>query len=234
MKISCSYEDLPNSTSIGKLILIADGIICAKVIEIKKNSIIVQILSNAILGEKKNMNLCGCKINLPTITEKDEIDIIKFGIKEGVDMIAASFVRSKKDVETIRDLLGPKGSKIKIICKIENQEGIDNFEEILEAADGIMIARGDLGMQIPVEKVFIAQKYIIDRCNIAAKPVITATQMLESMIQNPRPTRAEATDVANAVLDGTDCVMLSGETANGEFAKAAVEIMAKVNNKFDS
>lgn len=227
-KIACSYQDLCNSVVVGRKILIADGTIVCKVEEIKESSIIVQVLSNASLGEKKNMNLCGCKITLPTITEKDEDDIVNFGLKEGIDMIAASFVRTASDVEQIRDLLGPKGANVRIISKIENKEGIENFEEILDASDGIMVARGDLGMEIPVEKVFIAQKYMIDKCNLEGKPIITATQMLESMIKNPRPTRAEATDVANAVLDGTDCVMLSGETANGSYPIEAVEIMSKV------
>ncbi len=174
------------------------------------------------------MNLPGQVVKIPTITEKDEDDLVDFAAYYNVDYIAASFVRSAEDVVRIRKLLGTKGNEIKIISKIENGEGLHNFEKILEASDGIMVARGDLGMEIPPEKIFIAQKYMIDMANIAGKPVVTATQMMESMTQNPRPTRAESTDVANAVLDGTDCVMLSGETANGLYPIKTIEIMGRI------
>lgn len=227
-KLACSYKEMTQTVSVGNTILCADGSLVLSVVEIKDTSIMVRAENTATIGERKNMNLPGCVVQLPTLTSKDEDDLANFGVVQGVDMIAASFVRRASDIENIRKVLGPRGRAIKIIAKIENQEGLENYDEILKATDGIMVARGDLGMEIAPEKVFLAQKMMIRKANIAGKPVITATQMLESMIVNPRPTRAECTDVANAVLDGSDCVMLSGETAGGEYPLEAVQMMCRI------
>jgi pyruvate kinase len=227
-KLAVSYKDLPTSVKVGSPILVADGSLVLTVTEVRTMSVLAKAMNTAVLGERKNMNLPGAKVNLPTMTERDEDDIVNFGLVQGVDFIAASFVRCGNDIDNIRAVLGPRGRAIKIIAKIENQEGLENYDEILAKTDGIMVARGDLGMEIPPEKVFLAQKMMIRKANIAGKPVVTATQMLESMIKNPRPTRAECTDVANAVLDGTDCVMLSGETANGDYPLEAVAVMSKI------
>lgn len=226
--IACSYPKLTQSVKVGSRILIADGSLVCDVTEIHDDHVVVKVLNNATVGEKKNMNLPGVKVELPILSDKDINDIVNFGIPNNFDFIALSFAQSAEDIMECKRVLGEAGKHIKIIPKIENVEGIVNFDEILEVSDGVMIARGDLGMEIPLEKVCLAQKYMINKCNKAAKPVITATQMLESMITNPRPTRAEASDVVNAVLDGSDCVMLSGESANGKYPVECVNTMARV------
>jgi pyruvate kinase len=229
--IACTYKALPSSVSVGNQILIADGSLVCTVLSCHPDEghVLCRVENNAKIGERKNMNLPGVKVDLPVLQPKDVADIANFGVPQGVDFVAASFVQSGEDVQIIRATLGEAGASIKIISKIENQEGLENFDAILEASDGIMVARGDLGMEIPPQQVFIAQKLMIARCNLAGKPVITATQMLESMTAAPRPTRAEVSDVANAVLDGTDCVMLSGETAGGDFPLEAVQTMVNTS-----
>jgi len=227
--ISLDYARLCHSVKPGLQILIADGLIALSVekVDVEKGLCHCRVVNSAILGETKNVHLPGAVVDLPAVSEQDMRDL-KFGVEKDVDMVAASFIRKPEDVIQIRQVLGEKGKGIRIISKIESIEGIENFEKILEVSDGIMVARGDLGVELPMEQIFIAQKMMISKCNAVAKPVITATQMLESMIKNPRPTRAEATDVANAVLDGTDCVMLSGETAGGDFPLEAIRIMRKI------
>jgi len=226
--IALTYDKLPTSVRPGNTILMADGSLSLRVKECGADWVMTEVMNDCKLGERKNCNLPGVKVDLPVLQEKDINDLLQFGIPQCVDFVAASFVQSGDDVELIRKTLGVRGRSIKIISKIENEEGLRNFDAIAEKSDGIMVARGDLGMEIPPEKVFLAQKKMIARCNVVGKPVITATQMLESMTSLPRPTRAEASDVANAVLDGTDCVMLSGETAAGKFPLNAVTIMRRI------
>lgn len=234
IRVAVTYEGLPNDLKVGNTVLIDDGLIGMKVTEVRAAEVICEVLNDGDLGENKGVNLPGVVTNLPALAEKDKADLI-FGADVGVDYVAASFIRKRSDVEEIRAHLDANGGQdVMIISKIENQEGLTNFDEILEASDGIMVARGDLGVEIAVEEVIFAQKMMIEKCVAARKVVITATQMLDSMIKNPRPTRAEAGDVANAILDGTDAVMLSGETAKGKFPVEAVSIMAAICERTDN
>jgi pyruvate kinase len=227
-KISVTYPGLIHDVSPGSKILLDDGLIGLEVTEVLEGELVTKVLNSGTLKNKKGVNVPNVSVNLPALTDKDIADI-KFGIEQGVDFIAASFVRRATDVLEIRELLdNSNGSEIHIIPKIENQEGVDNIDEILEVSDGLMVARGDLGVEIPAEEVPLVQKQLIRKCNYLAKPVITATQMLDSMQRNPRPTRAEASDVANAIFDGTDAIMLSGETAAGDYPVESVQTMHNI------
>jgi len=233
-RVAVTYAGFTEDLSVGNTVLVDDGLIGMQVTAISGNDVVCKVLNNGDLGENKGVNLPGVSIQLPALAEKDKRDLI-FGCEQGVDFVAASFIRKRSDVEEIRAHLKAHGGEhIQIISKIENQEGLDNFDEILAVSDGIMVARGDMGVEIPVEEVIFAQKMIIAKCNKARKVVITATQMLDSMIKNPRPTRAEAGDVANAILDGTDAVMLSGESAKGKYPLEAVTIMATICERTDA
>ncbi len=226
-KISVSYPDLASEVEKGSTILLADGLIELKVLETGQGEIRCKIKNGGKISSRKGVNVPGTRLKLPALTPKDEQDI-KFGVAHEIDFVAASFIRKAQDVIAIRRVLEENNSQAQIIAKIENQEGVNNIDEIIDVADGIMVARGDMGVELPAEKVPMLQKKIIHSCNRAGKPVITATQMLESMINYPRPTRAEASDIANAILDGTDATMLSGETAMGKYPVESVETMARI------
>ena len=233
-KASISYKNLYQDVVPGAKILVDDGAIEFEVVEIVGKDVVCKAINAGRLGSRKTVNVPGLKLNLPALSPKDIDDITK-GVKAGFDFIAASFVRRASDVQEIRALLDANGGEdVHIIAKIESQEGIDNFEEILELADGIMVARGDMGVEIPMEQVPVVQKHFIKRCNEVGKPVITATQMLESMQSSPRPTRAEVSDVANAVYDRTSCIMLSGECAMGKYPVVCVETMVKISKNIES
>ena len=225
---SVTYAGLANDVKAGDTILIDDGLVGLTVESIEGNKIHCTVQNTGFVATHKGVNVPGVSIQLPALTEKDIADL-KFGCEIGVNAVAASFIRKASDVETIRQVLNENGGEdIKIISKIENQEGVDNIDAILEASDGLMVARGDLGVEIPFEKLPAVQKMMIEKCNAAGKPVVTATQMLDSMMRNPRPTRAEVSDVANAIYDGTDAIMLSGESANGDWPVESVQTMAKI------
>ncbi|MCI9069940.1 pyruvate kinase [Clostridium sp.] len=225
---SVTYAGLANDVKPGDTILIDDGLVGLTVESIEGNKIHCKVQNTGFVATHKGVNVPGVSIQLPALTEKDIADL-KFGCEIGVNAVAASFIRKASDVEAIREILNANGGEhIQIISKIENQEGVDNIDSILAASDGLMVARGDLGVEIPFEKLPAVQKMMIEKCNAAGKPVVTATQMLDSMMRNPRPTRAEVSDVANAILDGTDAIMLSGESANGDWPVESVQTMARI------
>ena len=232
--VSVTYADLPKDVHRGSRILIDDGLIELKVEDITETDVVCKVINGGVVKSRKGVNLPGVEVNLPSLMEKD-IEDLKFGVENGFDIVAASFIRSAEDVLKIRRVLEENGGgQMHIISKIENQQGVENIDKILEASDGIMVARGDLGVEIPPEEVPLVQKILIAKANRIGKPVITATQMLESMVHSPRPTRAEANDVANAIFDGSDAIMLSGETAAGAYPLEAVATMARIALKAES
>lgn len=226
-KVSITYKNLKDDIDVGTTILIDDGLIEMVVEEITENDIICTVVNGGPISNHKGVNVPGASLSMPYISDADRSDIM-FGCDMGFDYLAASFVRCKEDIQEVRKIIDESGSHMKIIAKIENMQGIHNLEEILAASDGIMVARGDLGVEIPMEEVPVVQKKMIKMAEAQGKHVITATQMLESMIKNPRPTRAEATDIANAIYDGTTAIMLSGETAAGAYPVEAVKTMARI------
>jgi len=226
-RISTTFPDLARELAPGARILLSDGLIELRVREVRGKDVLCDVLNGGMLGEHKGINLPGVALSIPALTEKDRKDL-EFGLKHGVDAVALSFVRTAADVSMVKHIIATHQSDVPVIAKLEKPQAIDHLEEILEAADGVMVARGDLGVEVAPEKVPVIQKHVIRRAAAWRKPVITATQMLESMIENPRPTRAEASDVANAIFDGSDAVMLSAETASGKYPRESVAIMARI------
>jgi pyruvate kinase len=226
-RISTTFPDLARELTPGARILLSDGLIELRVRGVRGEDVLCDVLNGGMLGEHKGINLPGVALSIPALTEKDRKDL-EFGLKQGVDVVAISFVRSAADVRMVKQIISAHRSDVPVIAKLEKPQAIDHLEEILEAADGVMVARGDLGVEMAPEKVPVIQKHVIRRASAWRKPVITATQMLESMIENPRPTRAEASDVANAIFDGSDAVMLSAETASGAYPRESVSIMARI------
>jgi pyruvate kinase len=225
--ISTDFSGLAREVEPGARVLLSDGRIELKVRAVRGEDVECEVLNGGMLGEHQGINLPGAAVAIPALTDKDKLDL-QFGLKHGVDVVALSFVRSANDIRMAKELMQGFGKSVPIVAKLEKPQAIEQLEEILEATDGVMIARGDLGVELPPEKVPIIQKQVIQRASVWRKPVITATQMLESMTENPRPTRAEASDVANAIFDGTDAVMLSGETASGRYPREAVAMMARI------
>lgn len=232
-RVSITYPELWQEIQPGQHVLLDDGLIDLEIMEVSEGRIFTKVINGGILRSQKGLNVPNVRINLLSVNEKDTSDIL-FGIQQGIDFIAASFTRKAEDILAVRRIVENAGASTQIIAKIENREGFLNLDAILEVADGIMVARGDLGVEIPVEEVPIYQKEMIRKCNTLGKPVIVATQMLDSMIRQPKPTRAEASDVANAILDGTDAIMLSGETAIGRFPVEAVKMMDKIAARTES
>ncbi|MDD4237305.1 MAG: pyruvate kinase [Desulfotomaculaceae bacterium] len=232
-RIPVTYPGLPGDVKEGDAILIADGLIELKVLSTTSTKVLCRVVNGGKLTSQKGINLPGVEVNLPAVTQKD-IQDITFGVEQGFDFIAASFIRKASDVLAIRQVLEKANANLDIISKIESRQAVNNLDDIIRVSNGIMVARGDLGVEIPVEEVPLVQKDIIERCNLLGKPVVTATQMLDSMIYNPRPTRAEASDVANAIFDGTDALMLSAETAAGKYPLEAVETMARIAERAEA
>lgn len=225
--LATTFPDLAREVTPGARILLRDGLIELRVRAVRGKDVVCEVVNGGTVGEHQGINLPGTALSIPAVTEKDLKDL-EFGLKHGVDAVALSFVRSAADVNMVREIVRRRGADTPLIAKLEKPQAIDHLEEILEAVDGIMVARGDLGVEMPPEKIPVIQKHVIRRCSVWRKPVITATQMLESMIENPRPTRAEASDVANAIFDGSDSVMLSAETASGKYPREAVAMMSRI------